>query len=571
MCGITVSFGEKLNFNDHLCRANLLVHRGPDKSRNLKINENLILGHNRLKIIDLTNNSNQPFKFDHIHIVFNGMVYNFLDLKKDLSKIYKFNTTSDTEVLAVSYLQWGIKCFEKLEGMFSVVIWDDKKKKLIVARDRLGIKPLYYTRDEKNNLLISSEIKPLWLNKKKKKINNKTIFLYLKYSLYENSENTFFDEINQFENGCLYEITLKSFKKIKYWNLLQRVKENKIGIVCNSNEAYEIYNHELKRIFNQYTLSDTQIALLYSSGLDSNVLYQNLSQNIKTISWGWKNCKYEDELKLVKKFTNNKNAIYKKFSLDEFLESINQIQLSQEMPWGGPNVFFAMKLMQMLSPNEKVVISADGADEVFGGYNKYLNNFNFQKNILNYFNLHIDKTKTDRATIMQKNFIRKYQDTNISIKLPSNSSYHNARYLDILYGKLPRNFRFSDRYSMHSSKELRYPFLDHHLIEKSFLINKNISISLKQNKLLLRKFCRYNIKKKKHINSPQNYWLLNKKFKKIIYTLVLNNDSEILSQILDKNKIIHVLDNFFLGKEKNSFKVWQIFNLLLWEKNFFYA
>ena len=199
MCGISVIFGKNL---EEFKKINQLVgdlsHRGPDNTTIKKINQNLIFGHNRLKIVDLSDKANQPFVHKNVSLLFNGMIYNFLELKKEIStQNFNFKTNCDTEVILAAYLKWGEKCFSKLTGMFSIVLWDDKKKKLFCVRDRLGIKPLYYTTKDKN-LYFSSELTPL------KKItsfkpNNLVISDYINYSLYPshlvNIRNLFFYKI----------------------------------------------------------------------------------------------------------------------------------------------------------------------------------------------------------------------------------------------------------------------------------------------------------------------------------------------------------------------------------------
>ena len=149
MCGIFVSYGPDVNFFKNKELTNMLYHRGPDNQENHKIDDELIFGHTRLSIIDLNKTSNQPFRDGYSIILFNGMIYNFMEIKKQLKNKYNFKTNSDTEVISAAYKNWGESCFEHLNGMFSIVIYDIKKKKIIIARDRLGIKPLYFRKIKK--------------------------------------------------------------------------------------------------------------------------------------------------------------------------------------------------------------------------------------------------------------------------------------------------------------------------------------------------------------------------------------------------------------------------------------
>lgn len=225
MCGIALQFGKNVNKPDIKNMLGALDHRGPDNKSILEINKNLIFGHTRLNIIDLSARANQPMQNNGCYLIFNGMIYNYLELKKILKKNYNFKTNSDTEVILAAYLSWGKDFINKLDGMFSIVIWDTNKKQLIIARDRLGIKPLYY-KIYRNTLYVSSEIKPL-LTIKKNEINKQIVFNYFKYSMYENGEDIFFKNIKQFKPGTIYvyEKGLKLKKKV-YWSLYSFIKKN---------------------------------------------------------------------------------------------------------------------------------------------------------------------------------------------------------------------------------------------------------------------------------------------------------------------------------------------------------
>ena len=232
------------------------------------------------------------------------------------------------------------------------------------------------------------------------------------------------------------------------------------------------------------------------------------------------------------------------------------------MPWGGPNVYFMQKLSQIAKKRKiKVMYNADGADEVFGGYKKYLNK-DINENSENYFNIQIDGTSNQKDNILKNNF----NLVDRKIKLPTNDLITNMRYLDIIYQKLPRNFRFSDRYSMSNSIELRYPFLDVRLIEDSFMFKNNHLLNKINNKILLRSiFKKY--KRKKHLNSPQINWINTLEFKNLIYKVLSN--SRIFDAILDKKKTLIFVENYYKKKRNNSFKIWQILNYHIWLETFF--
>ena len=560
MCGIFVSCGSNVSFSNHEKLSKLLYHRGPDNQTNLRIHDKLIFGHTRLSIIDLNNISNQPFRDEHSIIIFNGLIYNYLEIKKKLTKFYNFKTQSDTEVISAAYSVWKKDCFKHLNGMFSIVIYDLKTKEIIVARDRLGIKPLYY-RQFGGNLYLSSEIKPL-LKLGNYRQDFQAIYNYFQFSFYEDVDKTFFEEVKQFQPNHYYVIKNNKISSKKcYWDLKKKINTQKK--INSLEEAKNFFSLHFDRVSDYYSRSDRKIGLLYSSGLDSNFILNLLNKKQKNISllltFGFEAKNLEDEIAFVK---NNaiENFIHR-FKIDEFLYQTKKIQIEQEMPWGGPNVFFQGYLMQKAKDfGHRVVLSADGADEIFGGYNKYLN---LKKVDAEYVNRAIDNSVPYHADIFKKKF---NLNKKTKFNLPNKNNFDCARYIDITFSKLPRNFRFSDRYSMSKSIELRYPFLDHELIEASFTLNKKLMINNNENKIIMRQFFKNN-RKKKHINSPQTEWFYDKKFKKIMSKIC--DDSPIFEKVLDKKKIKNYYDYFYKKKRNNSFKMWQIYNYDLWLKTFF--
>ena len=561
MCGIFVSYGPQINFLRFKKLTNDLIHRGPDNQSYFKINNNIMFGHTRLSIIDSSKASNQPFRDGYSIVVFNGLIYNYLEIKSKLKSFYNFKTKSDTEVISAAYKYWGKKCFKEFNGMFSIVIYDLRTKELIVARDRLGIKPLYY-RKEKKNYFFSSEVKPL-LKIEKYNQDLKTVCNYFQNSTYENNESTFYEEVKQFLPGRYYVFKDYRFQQVvNYWNLKNKI--NPKDKISSIQTAKEIFANEFERIKNYYTRSDRKIGLLYSSGLDSNFILNLMNRDDKKISlllsFGFKAPNMKDEISNLSK--HRIKSFTHRFDIDEFFKFSEKTQLEQEMPWGGPNVLFLGHLLRKAKGlKHNVVISADGADEIFGGYHKYLH---LKKINSNYTNQAIDGSHPYSLNLFKKK-LDAYKINKFN-KNYNKNVYNYAKYLDITYSKLPRNFRFSDRFSMNQSVELRYPFLDHKLIELSFKLSKNLQINKNSNKIVLRKL--FNHKRKKiHINGPQTEWFYNNKFKKKMYEIV--NDSPIFDTVLNQNKVKNYIDYFYKKKRNNSFKLWQIYNYDLWLKAFF--
>lgn len=283
------------------------------------------------------------------------------------------------------------------------------------------------------------------------------------------------------------------------------------------------------------------------------------------LSFGFKAKGMVDEIKLMKE--TQYNHYKRRFKLSELINNLDNIQFQQEMPWGGPNVYFMSEILNYSKKNNyKVCLSADGADEIFGGYDKYyLNGFGKRKIDLNYISLAIDKSKPHEVELFENSFNRNISKQ-LNLKLPSDNYIDNARYIDITLSKLPRNFRFSDRYSMYQSIELRYPFLDHELIELSFRFSEKLLITHNKNKVLLRKLYDDN-KPKKNVNGPQTAWLYEKKF--ITYIDNLVKSSPIFDFGINKGKCKSFINKFYKTKQNNSFKMWQLINYHIWLKMFF--
>ena len=219
MCAIYGCFNMDYSLSQIQNKINLIKYRGPDNQSIRKISENLYFGHNRLAIIDLDIRSNQPFSYYHVDIVFNGEIYNFLELKKELTdEGFTFRTTSDTEVLCAAYIKYGIQFLEKINGMFAFVIYDHEKKLLIGARDRLGKKPLFY-RYRKGELEFCSQISPI-LKHSTTTINWDNVKEYFFWG-YNQDPNTTIEGILKLPAGCYfeYDINKRHFSTKEYWNL----------------------------------------------------------------------------------------------------------------------------------------------------------------------------------------------------------------------------------------------------------------------------------------------------------------------------------------------------------------
>jgi len=376
MCGIVgeISFYKKINSKIKFCNIrDELKTRGPDSSGYWHYKKYINFGFRRLSIVDPKARSNQPFIDPESKscIIFNGEIYNYKEIKKKLkNKGVTFFTSSDTEVVLKLYLSEGISGFLKLRGMFAFAIWDQNSKKIIIYRDPLGIKPLYYVQTN-SNFYFSSSVKNL-LNFTKSKninINSKNEFLFLGYVV---EPDTIFGEIKSLEPGTLIEISIFSRKIIKksVTSVKDIYNDSRFSMV---NPKISNFKNLLKQSIDLHNVADVKVGLLLSSGIDSTFLAKNL--RIKkfeafTISFNiFQNTKL-DEIPLAKYFCkiNKINLNYKYYSIKEIVSILPDYFKHMDQPsTDGLNTYLATKFVK--SHNIKVAISGLGSDEITCGYN----------------------------------------------------------------------------------------------------------------------------------------------------------------------------------------------------------
>ena len=583
MCGITAIIGNDKNLSENINKmTSVLQHRGPDFYQTITLKKNIAFGHTRLKIIDLDNRSNQPMERNGIHIVYNGEIYNYLEIKKEIND-FEFKTSSDTEIIIAAYLKWGDKCVEKFSGMFAFILWDSRKKIFFCSRDRLGIKPLYFFKS-KNAIYLASEIKSI-LQISKGTINEKIIYLYLKHKIYEFEGETFFKNIYELRAGENLYIKNGTIKKKKYWDLFDVIKKNESnGLISNNKQVYEELNQNLDYISKIYLRSDVKNGIHLSSGIDSNFLYNlfSVEKNKKInsiLTWAYKSLNKQDSDFLRKDFKRKEIHKFVYINHKDFWNNLEDIQYTQEMPFGGLGPFFRMALDKCAKKeNVKVVLEGQGADELFGGYKKYLFPL-LKKGLKNEFydlkgnSTHYDMSNYGVSLISEKfNSKFKYLDDEIKLELPSKNDFTNHRYLDIKFMRIPRNMRFNDRSSMKYGVEMRVPFFEHKFVEFAFNIKPELHYQKNTLKYFLRTlkmpgYQEFKKREKLYLQTPQTEWF-KKFYKEKIYKIFKDNVLYKLSYI-DKSKAQKYCHNFFKEKfSENSFGIWQIINLDVWIKKF---
>ena len=484
ICGITWS-------DQQLIRSmgNEIKHRGPEQE-GFFIDNEISLCCERLKILDLSENAKQPLHNEDntIWVVLNGEIYNFKEIKNELEKNHTFYTNADTEVIVHAYEEYGEDCVHKLNGMFSFAIWDSKKKKLFIARDRLGVKPLFYS-IVKNNLLFSSEIKSiLQFDGVTREINHDGLYQFATYG-YTIDGQTMMKNIYELLPGhkLIYSFLDNSIKIEKYWEL--EIKE--------SNFAEDFYIKKLEKILTNSIdlrqVSDAPIGALLSGGLDSSIMVAILSklseQPVKTFTTGFGH--ELDEYSEAQTVAEHCGTDHKEISLtfDHLSKSLPTILWHMEFPFGRPSILSNYLVSEQVKKFVTVAYTGEGSDELFGGYNRNLIYSKDKSNVpldqkLNsissgFFddisgnNIFSDGVMSFKnSQNHQKHQFKKIIDNNKS------SSSLNQALLYELKTEIPgaQTWRI-DRCGYAHAVEMREPFLDYNLAEFSLTIPSHFKIN----------------------------------------------------------------------------------------------
>jgi asparagine synthase (glutamine-hydrolysing) len=536
MCGIAgiLMFNGQLVTSSQLkVMTDSLAHRGPDGEGSwLSESNSLGLGHRRLSIIDLSEKAAQPMHyFDRYSIVFNGEIYNYIELRDELRKSgYAFTTQSDTEVLLAAYDKYGTEMFQRLDGMFAFAIWDEKQKKLFCARDRFGEKPFYFFYEKGNRFVFASEMKAIFKTGVTKIFNNHMLYNFLVHHLEENPfdrSETFFETIFSLEPAHYLEISQDgTFHKQQYWQLKATINES-ITVEEAENKFTELFDLSIKRRLR----SDVPVGSSLSGGIDSSAvvcsLYKFRDSNSSTQNTF--SARFFDPLKdegsYMKMVINATLVIPHEVWIDEqiLIDDMEKICYYQEEPFGSASILAQWKVMQLAKQeNVTVLLDGQGADEILAGYvhffrpyftelylhdpkrlkqelKKYkeLRGTNFDLDIKFKLNARfpdlmmlpgVMKRKLinpNYCKFMSKDFLHAFKNEAQPFTL-SQSLNDALLYSSTTYG-LDRLLRFADRNAMAFGREVRLPFLFHELVEFVFTLPPSFKIYNGWTKYILRK------------------------------------------------------------------------------------
>jgi asparagine synthase (glutamine-hydrolysing) len=543
MCGITgiYAFNEAGRFHlINLQRAvDVLEHRGPD-TQGTFIHDRTGLGHRRLSVIDTSPRGNQPMKDStgRYTLVFNGEIYNYQELRKILEERHQvqFRSQSDTEVLLHAYIIYGEKCLQMLNGFFTFGIYDRSENELFIARDRFGIKPVYYYQDE-DKFLFASELRSILAYGIQKSIKTDSLVMYLQLN-YIPAPLSILNGVSKLLPGHSIRIRNKEISISKYYELEKEIIEPSTQ---NHSSIKEILLEKLEDSIKKRLVSDVPLGVFLSGGIDSSIITALASrhqENLRTFSIGYKNSKFFDEKKYALQVAKHFKTDHRVFDItnQDLLDHLPEILDHFDEPFADSSAIPVYLLSKLTKENVTVALSGDGADEIFSGYNKHMA---FQKAKNRGFSNHLIKILQPFWKALPKsrnNFIsnrfRQLDRYARGLKLTPDErywlwasflneqealSYFTTGFLKDYNGQkinefkhlltsplkydssinkilmsdtrlvLPNDMLYKvDLMSMANGLEVRVPFLDHNLVEFAMTIPEKYKINSLEQKIILR-------------------------------------------------------------------------------------
>ena len=603
-CGFTGKVENKEQVIENMMEK--IIYRGPD-SKGTHVDDDIALGFRRLSIIDLADGTQPIYNEDETKvIVFNGEVYNYREIREDLvKKGHIFRTKTDTEVILHGYEEYGPEVLNKFRGMFSIAIWDLVSKELFIARDFFGIKPIYYTQVG-NDLVFGSEIKCILTHPNvKKELNIHALQNYLSFQ-YGVPNDTFFENIYCLQPGHYLKFKDGKLEITRYW---------KPEFMVNDSWDYDSLVKEIDTTFKEsveaHKISDVEVGCFLSSGVDSSYVATQFKGQ-KSFTVGFNYNKY-NEIDYAKELAEEigQDHYFKKITDDEFWNIVPTVQYYMDQPHADPSCVALYYVCNIASEHVKVVLSGEGADELFGGYRIYHEPYSLRYSkllprfmwkgiagVLNAIPMNFPgKSYANRASkTLEERFIGNanlFSDKE-KMKILKNTDgmkktseitkpfYDDTKgiddvtrmqYIDINLWMIGDILLKADRMSMANSLELRVPFLDKEVWNLARTIPSKFKVTKDgRTKVAMREAALKNMpekvaqRKKLGFPVPTREWLKQEKY----YNIVRKEfESDTAKKYFVTEELIKLLDEHFNLKKDNSRKIWTIYVFLIWYKQFF--
>jgi len=570
MCGISVMVGPGCQPSGLRAMVEAQRHRGPDdEGVFLAPSGRAALGHNRLSIIDLSAAGRQPMATPdgRLQLVLNGEIYNYLELRAELGD-YPFMTGTDTEVILAAYLRWGTACLDRLIGMFAFLLWDDREQRLLAARDRFGVKPLYYHASPDGSLVLSSEIKALWAAGVPRVPDAGRWGAYLASGVCDHDGGTFWDGVTRLPAGAFLDWQGARYRVTRWYDVADRVGQEWDG--RSVGEVREEYTGLLRETIRLRFRSDVPVGISLSGGVDSATLLglvaavRGPEDDVQAFTFVTGDPRY-DELPWVERAlarTRHPLTVCR-LSPDQVPALAESVQEVEDEPFGGiPTLAYARVFEEARARGVTVLLDGQGMDEQWAGYDYYREALRGGTPGL----IQGSRSPATHADCLTPELSQLVPPLDAPRPFPD--ALRNAQYRDLCQTKLPRALRFNDRVSMREAEELREPFLDHRLVELALRQPPERKIVGDQGKHLLRSIASELMPEglaeapKRPVQTPQREWLRGP-LREWAETGIESALQAVGGTWLEPAAVRTRWQRFCLGEGDNSHFVWQWISLAL--------
>lgn len=607
MCGICGFTGEVIDRNETIHKmTEVITHRGPD-SDGFFLDDRISMGFRRLSIIDLEAGSQPIYNEDKsLVLTFNGEIYNYRDLRKELIEAgHKFYTETDSETLIHGFEEWGTDLLNKLRGMFGFAIYNKKDGSVFIARDFFGIKPMHYTLID-GELVYGSEIKSILCHPKfVKKFNTRALDTYLSFQ-YAVPPETFFEGVYCLLPGHYMWYRDGKVETTRYFEARFNPDES-----LTEEQAVDEIEKVFENSVNVHKIADVEVGCFLSSGVDSSYVSTYFADQ-KTFTVGFDFGLKYNEISWAQRLSEKIGVEHhtKIIGSEEFWDAVPKVQYHMDQPLADPSCIALYFVSKLASEYVKVVLSGEGADELFGGYTVYNDPrvFKVYQTIVPYCvrrgiyklvsklpdikgrdylmrathpleerfigNAFMYNMKEKQEILKDPSIATRPQDITKKFydRVKDYDDVTKMQYLDINLWMVGDILLKADRMSMANSLELRVPFLDKEVFKVASKLPTRLRVNKHNTKYAMRKAAQRHMpeetaeKEKLGFPVPTRVWLRDEKYYNVVKDMF---NSDISKKFFKPEQLIAWLDEHYSGKEDNSRKVWTIYVFLVWYKIYF--